>query len=298
MNNKSTRASWIIHDKGSLKLSLAAETFYRSCLKRIGCENLPLTEYQPWMSSPVFAKIYLEKADYFTITKPQKVLDFDPAFLKGIDKILRCEPSLPILDSDLKLDIFQEIATNRKRSVEIYEKSLNLISEWEPWQSKAFFAIIKSIIPISSGGKNDEDGNAFSDHHMIGAIFTSVEYRSPFPEISLNISFAHELGHQALMLYQNSGDMFFGNDSWVYSGVRKTLRPVVASFHAAVALSYMIECIRSLLRNSTEPDKSAFLKVLLDEYRIGLESGINAIAELPKSDLCDLILNDLKLSLN
>jgi HEXXH motif-containing protein len=153
-------------------------------------------------------------------------------------------------------------------------------------------------VPVCKAGTYVETGETFSDHHFIGAIFTSVEYQFPYPDLSLNVSFAHELGHQALTIYQHSGDMLFGSDAWVYSGVRKTERPIVSALHAAVALAYMIEAIRSLLRSERDIGKTGYLHALLDEYTSGLRQGLSALAPFPKSELCENIVKDLEIVLD
>ena len=154
--------------------------------------------------------------------------------------IFSLSPDTEVITRKLKIDIFHEILDSKPNSLENYEQAVRLIKHWPNWQQELFQSIVKSVLPLCDAETRQECDNSFGTRHCVGAIFTGITLSSPYPDISLNISFAHELGHQALMHYQVATEILPDAVEWIYSGVRKTLRPPISALHAAVALSYMI----------------------------------------------------------
>ncbi len=293
--NRAKRGRWIIHEVGCQKTIACSKVFYSSCVERLKDMLGYSIDYIPWMASPSLAKAFEERPSDFDAIRAKNILDFNVRYLSSIDNFLSASILLQETKMSASTRVFQEISRSGPISIGIYDKALALSNNWQPWMKLMLRAVVKSIIPICRSDSQIEDGNSFSDHHFIGAIFTSVDPRSPFPDLTLNISFAHELAHQALMIYQHSGDLLLSSEDWVYSGVRKTLRPAIASLHAALALAFMIECTEALIREETDALRIAYLRAILSENRKNLGLGLVALAELRKSELCQWIYDDLHL---
>ena len=294
MTNNS-RGRWIIHEVGYQKVLACSNAFYTSCTKRFSKDSGTTLDYLPWMASPVLAKIIISNPSEFDVVTNSSVFCFEENYLQSIARFLNKAIETDAIREFPRLRVFKEIKSVRPSSIVVHEKALSLVENWQPWQKLMFSSLVKSIIPICWLNSSTENGNSFSDHNFIGAIFTSVDPKSPFPDLTLNIAFAHELGHQALMIYQHSGDLFFNTDEWVYSGIRKTLRPAVSAFHAVVALAFMIECAKNLLEKEVIPSRIAYLRARLNQSLTDINLGLKAFIDLPKSELCNWIYRDLNL---
>lgn len=282
---------WITGELGAKKIEACASVFFPLCLDRLS-SVLP-GNFVPWMASPKLSKDFYGKID-FPEWKVGAKIEFDQKNLEAQQFFL----DLAIKDSEINITTRMRVFENiikQEQAIAIYQSALELTHAWPRWQRNLFENIVKSIVPVWVPQKGRQDGNSFTDPDFLGAIFTSIDPRSPFPDITLNITFAHELGHLCLMFYQFSGDLFFGNKKEVYSGVRKTTRPIVAAFHAAVALTYMITAARSLLANVAKEDvyKSAYLNALLSDYSSNLEVSLKEIDQIEKSPLCADLMRDL-----
>jgi HEXXH motif-containing protein len=116
----------------------------------------------------------------------------------------------------------------------------------------------------------------------LGVIFTTfVERAQQSEELRrsvLAVDLAHELGHQALMLYQLTDKILATpHDAPVYSSVRRTDRPAIFALHACVAAAYMIEtCIaieRSPVSSQAEQEFARnSISEIATHQRVGLDS--------------------------
>src|SRR5690606_27268990 len=107
-------------------------------------------------------------------------------------------------------------------------------------------------------------GVGFSSIRSRGAIYLSVPKLEDFYYLELAINLSHELGHQALMIYQGADSILNGDLEFpVYSAIRKTNRPAIMAFHAVTALSYMVLFISDLLSNGLLNDQE---RLYLDKY--------------------------------
>ena len=207
------------------KLRLIKDVYFKACVGRLQ----PLLKddcYSPWMSSVALVELFLQSngASFDLPSPPTTKILSDHASLIFIKERLGDLQSLDAIKGLEGLDILLDVEA-RPKSQMIFIQALSLTERWPKWQKMLFDELAVSIVPIYSQSKNSEVGNAFSDHNLVGAIFASVDWRFPYPDLDLTISFAHELGHQALMLYQQSSDLFLNSQDWTYSGVRKTARP-------------------------------------------------------------------------
>ena len=130
-----------------------------------------------------------------------------------------------------------------KQNVETHEASLNLILKSS--MGSRFSQVVQEVNLVTSDSGSIEDlrlhGSGFSTHKYRGGIFISApRYHMGVFENTLNLT--HELGHQVLMLLQCCDDLIKNFErKTVYSVVRREDRPAIMSFHAMVAVAYMIE---------------------------------------------------------
>lgn len=145
-------------------------------------------------------------------------------------------------------------------------------------------AIVRCFIPVGETDciKQRENGNGSSVHWFKGAIFLSLPKKSEFSHLELDLNIVHELGHQSLMLYQDSDPIIHnGLATLVYSSVRKTRRPSIMSFHALVAVYYMLSLLKSKSTNqywlSLSTQDQQYLLKRENELRVQFVSGAEAL---------------------
>lgn len=187
--------------------------------------------------------------------------------LKNEDSLEALNNKCPILelgDLPIKVERFN-LSFNCPNSgnYACFEKALKLILSGSSI-SNIFKNVINIIVPINIGNIDlTEKGVGFSLQKHKGAIFLSEPVTSAFKELKLAISIAHELGHQALMLYQIADTIIELNDldNPIYSYARKIERPAIQSFHACVAISYMHYFLSLLeLNNFSEEEKNFIIE--------------------------------------
>ena len=286
---------WFVHSLGSEKLGIAFDIFFNGCLSRLGKVGIQTSEYLPWMSSSEFVKELKNSQGQPNFKKSAGVLDFATDFLESIEHSQTQSPHLNLFKDAEDSRIFTRIEIQRPQSVEIFKKAYENIGYWPSWQSNLFRTAIKLIIPICHAKTSLELGNSFTCKSAIGVIFASADQNTPYPDIILNIAFAHELAHHALLIYQMGGDLLHDSNASTYSAIRRTLRPAVSAFHAVAALVYMIECANGLLRYERSLSRIAYLKAMLEDYENSLQLGLNALQPLKTTEIGSKILGDLRL---
>ena len=135
--------------------------------------------------------------------------------------------------------------------------------------------LMNYIVPIDS--RQRKIHNNFSSHKLIGASFFSAQLvETKFTEIDFLVSFIHEVGHQALYLYQSSDDLLINADGiLVYSGIRQTPRPAIMAFHAIVALVFMIKILSSIVNsNMYSPQEKKYAENERMKYKSSLSQSL------------------------
>lgn len=206
-----------------------------------------LENYQPWMS-------HVEHRQAFSKLYP--FLDYDqsaPTIVHGenlagmSDIIQRKLAGLAFLDqkaANFALASHQDQQT--ESFVALVESVLKFNKAHCPNSWKRILSSVTHIIPVvakdPAQNPSRRDGSGFSNHLFRGAVFLSLPRveDTAFFELALNL--IHECGHQALMVYQCSDEILNEDlSSPIYSVIRKTERPAILSFHAAIATAYMVE---------------------------------------------------------
>ncbi|WP_132315232.1 hypothetical protein [Pseudobacteriovorax antillogorgiicola] len=248
--------------------------------------------YQPWMASPILALEVL-KGNMKPLESCQERFSTDRRFLNSYSKFFVTDFGKTVLPFSYNIKINEQIESNGKQSISIFEKGISQIDFWPEWMKILFENLIVNIVPICSH-QGVECGNSFTDHNFIGTIFTSVEYDNPYPDLLLNISLAHELAHNLLMIYNTGHALFTDPSQTAYSGIREVQRPVVAAMHSAVALMYMSIAAFSLARGEVGA-RRAFLETLQNEYRNKLKINIEGLLRTSRTKFCDEILREMVL---
>ncbi len=94
--------------------------------------------------------------------------------------------------------------------------------------------MVDYVVPLG-GGRN----RGYSSHLCRGAIFRSLPADNDEYDVAIDI--VHEVGHHVLMAWQSVDPILTSaHDAPVFSQIRQTNRPAIQSFHAAVALAFML----------------------------------------------------------
>lgn len=150
--------------------------------------------------------------------------------------------------------IFHEIDRMYPSAEQVFSSSLSLMKSASPWLSEMYDSLVQSVIPIRPKEIQSTTSRAsFSSHVALGALFLSLPNEGDGKRVDLALSFAHEIGHQVLMIYQRF-DPIISSDlrAPVYSGTRDTARPAIMAMHSAVALSYMLATCANVIRGGLE----------------------------------------------
>jgi hypothetical protein len=294
--NGEVRGQWFCHEAAALKIMVISHSFYASCLDRINRKGGSYRSYLPWMASPNISLHEAGLQQKRPQLYPASLFDCSEPYLKYMNSYLDLAMDKGWMRRADFIRVFHELQSKSSSSIDIYREAISLVDHWPLWQRDVFRSIVKSIVPLCVNEEQAyENGHSFSDHHFVGAVFTSIDPRSPYPDLTLNIAFSHELAHQVLIFYQHSSDLLENTAELVYSGIRKTLRPAISAFHAAGALCYMIETTKALIRRENDVCRNAYLRSKLAEYSEGLIAGMKALKHLGRNQLCDDIMNDFRI---
>lgn len=112
---------------------------------------------------------------------------------------------------------------------------------------------VKFYVPLA-GLSLREQGSGKSCHWLKGAVFLSVPQSGNYKTFELALNLVHELGHQVLMLFQDCDPIMSDIRLPVYSAIRKTQRPAILSFHALIAIYFMLHLCKSVLSSEEVVD--------------------------------------------
>lgn len=276
---------WLTGNTGIKKLTLINQRFENLCLARINKElNSSFSHYTPSMSldkgRDKLPKILLEK---------QSLLIKNNNYLSSLTNFYT-PPANKVIEGKNTV----EFGVN-SRNEDVFNSAIAFFMSSSSFVVGAFKSIITNIIPmntIESSVRIEGVGN--SNHESLGAIYLSVPSQHP-KEIQLAINIAHEVGHQALMLYQTSDSIIVPQELGrnIYSAIRKTNRPAIQSFHALVALVFMRDFIASVDRTCLSQDKSVFIESQLTSYNCSLKANILDFKNISFTDIGKRIYGEI-----
>lgn len=259
-------SQWLTGNTGVEKLALLNERFENLCLTRINKElNSNFSHYTPCMSldkgRDKLPKILLEKQNIL-IKNNNYLSSLADFYTPPANQRIEGKNTVKFEFNSSNGDIFNS-------AIEFFESSSSFVVD-------VYKSIITNIVPMNTiEGSVRIEGAGNSNHESLGAIYLSVPSQHPM-EIQLAINIAHEVGHQALMLYQTSDSIIIPQELGrnIYSAVRKTNRPAIQSFHALVALVFMRDFIASIDRTDLSQEKSVFIESQLASYNCSLKTNV------------------------
>jgi HEXXH motif-containing protein len=259
---------------GQKTLSLASERLR---------QNFP--RLVPWMCMVCLTDAHVVDTSIFFDQYPKGELLVRPENLYRIANFLESDGRV-IMDSTLAANmgldptqffsVIQEIGDEEAAWVECYSSARALLMKSDEFFPAIFDDLVQFIVPIKADGKFD-----FSTHLARGAIFFSAP-EPPHPEITMAIDLAHEMGHQAMMLFQSADRLIASPlEQPTWSAIRKTLRPAIQCMQAVSAMAFMIVFMRGTLR--TERFDAAQNSYLQEYYNSMVSGMIATLAGLKES---------------
>ncbi len=253
------------------------------------------SQYHPWMSNskahqPV-APIVLDDLRLNIISNPYHLDVLHHLFKTDECNLGQIRPDpchLRVMPKDSeKLGVFSKLFSETITLTENCRRQTLLLK-----------GLIKHIVPMESNTPESPyriHGSGISSHRYRGGILLSLPDASPVRIMEAGLNLSHELGHQALMVYQCadpiiSGDLYKES----YSVVRRTKRPAILSFHALVATAFMSEWLLDCF------DSVASLcgRANVTERLCGLESdmltGIAMLSNLEYTPLGRAIFDEIR----
>lgn len=178
---------------------------------------------------------------------------------------------------------------------EVFDLALDFFCSNNSFVVDVFKSIVKNIIPmrtIESEVRKEGVGN--SNRESIGALYLSAPSAEP-KHLQLAINIAHEVGHQALMLYQTSDSIIepLVLTRNVYSAVRRTERPAIQSFHALVALVYMRDFVASIDLSKLNEFEKDFIQTQHIQYISWLKANIWDFKKITFTEVGKMIYDEL-----
>jgi HEXXH motif-containing protein len=196
------------------------------------------------------------------------------------------------LNDELKKDL--SIGQLLEDEKEILLDAIALVKNSGGDVARLFSEVIRHIVPLNTENGNFQViGNGISSQFAKGCIFLSVPKLGENSTLQLAINTAHELGHQCLYIYQTADPIIGdGLDAPLYSFVRKTKRPAIQSFHACVALGFMVRFLREIENdNWLKNDYFVSTKANLEK---DFADSLRSFDEVQFTELGELLFNDLR----
>ncbi len=250
------------------------------------------SKYQPWMSCK---DRVTQKSSFHAASSLFPGKDY----LTDLHRFLTTEKS-PLGAMGLAKSEFQVLHDNECTIADFYtlaNEALSLIFEASPICEALWGELVTQVIPldpVSAETKVRYLGSGISNHRFRGAIFTHPPTPDEFKVEELAINLIHELGHQALMVYQYADPIFVSAPSTpVYSAIRKVHRPLIMSFHALAALTFMCEFTRLAAQKFSGSRKKYFEK-RLQEINFDFQLGLKAVDDIEFTAFGRRLVDEMK----
>lgn len=140
-----------------------------------------------------------------------------------------------------------------------------------------------------------KNGTGLSTHLYRKGVFLTNPDPSNHNKIELMLNLVHEIGHQALITIQGFDSILKDNYSKsVYSTIRKVERPAILSFHALVAVMFMVELILDIEMCYEEEKLCSpeYFKIRCRDLEKELDEGIQTTREEDLSQVGKTILKE------
>ncbi len=194
------------------------------------------TRYSPWMSIPAGM---LRTATVFDWNPVSRFLE-DEDYSKVKTVFYGINPDSELIPTHEEHDLqFKELSQEERQSFnQALKDAESRLFEANPAFGNLLELMLLKYLPFETGGPRT-GSQAMSMLWLKGTVLWRNITQIPTDELAESL--AHELAHQVIIHYQLNDELIKGdlNDP-IYSGVRKTDRPAISSFHAVAALVYMI----------------------------------------------------------
>ena len=274
--------SWFFGKSGLHKLKEINDAFK---LKTIDYVNSSIgsqfSSYSPWMS--YLQKIQDLKEEFLS----EEFLVKSSKSLKTIGKLYA-----PVGEGYKEKSIsFSKLTDEEYR---IFYQSIELLESQGKDIGVLFKELVHKIVPLHFihliQGPFQGMGIGFSTHLAKGAIFLSVPSIKKNTVLQLAVNMAHETGHQSLYIYQNADPIIDkGMSTPVFSHVRKINRPAIQSFHATVALAFMVRFLTQL-----KMDGNSYYHKILSDLKEDFIQSLDGYESIQFTEVGQLLFEDLK----
>ncbi|MGE3682678.1 MAG: HEXXH motif-containing putative peptide modification protein [Bdellovibrionales bacterium] len=222
------------------------------------------------------------KVDQLTML-PDRIVT-DPSILRQLRRAYWNGRRSPLGGVSISAKFMLIDVNARFRDLQPMKRAVDLICSTDSTWNERFENLVKMIVPLRTIGRKARIGGVgFSTELAKGAVFLSVPRIEDFAAEELSINLAHEMGHQALGIFQ-AGDRIVAGDlgTPVYSAVRRTMRPAIHSFHAMVALAYMVEYLSKRIESPTSLSERQveFFRRRYAELNADLNVAVGALKDL------------------
>jgi len=230
---------WVTGKTGTKRIVTLVEELDRKHYEHISTSlNTKFENFEPWMSCTT-------QIEYFSKNWPvieNQILTQNlplQTIADGLKSNNAPFGNLGMQDSDgfqIELNPSDEFQKDIEKALHfIFEASTKLKTRWEK--------LVQLLVPIKHGTEPPSKiGRGLSNHLFRKCIFIELPIESPKKDLQIALNLVHELGHQALITYQNADLIIETNrDQHVHSVIRNTKRPIIRSYHAFFVSGYMLE---------------------------------------------------------
>lgn len=159
----------------------------------------------------------------------------DENYLEGITVLLDEHRSLTrdqLIGSYEDWQILENV-DERSEVVPMLKDARACIQENSEFLSLVYTDLVQILVPLKQPRPR-----GWTCHYARGAVF--LGFAPQYSIFDLALDLVHEMGHQALALFQSADRLIASNlDAPIYSEVRRTFRPAIQSLQATAAIAYM-----------------------------------------------------------
>jgi len=286
--------SWIMGSHGLQKIrTLSLNLFSKIRIKEETRLAMPLPQYMPWMSTPALSDRMTALFDQ-PIPKDQVLID--ETALRTLRKSLWVSKDLPLGRVSIKTDVMAINTRPDEMAIKNYLRAIELVRKSSYHWNILCDLMVKCLVPLRIRKKNVRPGGVgFSTEFLKGAVFLSVPTQEKFRDLELSINLSHEIGHQALMIYQAADPIIVGSLAKpVFSAVRKENRPAIHAFHAMTALAFMCDYLSSAIESSInlQPEERLYFQRRYNDLLKDFGVAIDAFKDLELTMIGQKIYQD------
>ncbi len=267
--------NWLTTKNSVEKINALSNEMYLKILNFFNEKlNLKYSHYIPWMLSSAKDENFLPLVNYSSHSKIMSSIQYIELLNSTFSKFsgdLKFESYLGVKFNELNVETDANIIQDFSAQ---FNKAIDILTQACPWIKEMYDLLVHQVIFLKSA----ESGlKAMSSSFVKGTIIFRVLSNNKFGDlIDLSVDIAHEVGHQALMVFLTSNKIISSSyDTPVYSGARKINRLAIQSLHSAVAVTYMLCILEGILNNFSDLEKNLKNNILNKKLDLELNLKIN-----------------------